>query len=227
MNFPFLDLCQRDVGFAKFVKDTFMKKRSIQHETVNLTHHVSSIIAFTTVQKKGDPGAFSILCNIGLHAFSRALCDNGASINLMPFAIFKQSRLGTPRPASMRLQMADRSIKKPIGVVDDVLVQVGKFMLPADFMILDCTVDKDIPIILGIPFLATGRALMDSEKNEIKFRVNDKEVTFQESNGMKFPSAYESISIIGSFDGIDDAVKYKMEEESLGEALSTAGYDKL
>ncbi|XP_059302275.1 uncharacterized protein LOC132054249 [Lycium ferocissimum] len=116
--------------------------------------------------------------------------------------------------------MADRSIKKPVGVIDDVLVQVGKFMLPADFVILDYAVDRDIPIILGRPFLATGRALMDSEKNEIKFRVNDEEVTFQASKGMKLPSAYESISVIDSFDGIDDAVEHKMEEESLGEALA-------
>ncbi|XP_059295469.1 uncharacterized protein LOC132048803 [Lycium ferocissimum] len=187
---------------------------------MNLTHRVSSIIASTLVQKKGDPRVFTILCNIGLHAFARALCDNGASINLMPFAIFKQSGLGMPRPTSMRLQMADRSIKKPIGVIDDVLVQVGKFMLPADFVILDCAVDKDIPIILGRPFLATDRVLIDSENNEIKFLVNDEEVTFQASKGMKLPNAYESISVIDSFDEFDGAVEHKMEEESLGEALA-------
>ncbi|XP_060202451.1 uncharacterized protein LOC132630874 [Lycium barbarum] len=123
-------------GFAKFVKDLLTKKRSVKHETVNLTHRLSSIIASTKVQKKGDPGAFTIPCNIGLHAFARALCDNG---------------------------MADISIKKPIGIINDVLVLVDKFMLPADFVILDCAVDRDIPIILGRPFLATGRALMDSE----------------------------------------------------------------
>ncbi|XP_059310152.1 uncharacterized protein LOC132061331 [Lycium ferocissimum] len=206
--------------FAKFVKDLLMKKRSIQHETMNLTHRVSLIIASTTIYKKGDPGAFTILCNIELHAFVHALCDNGASINLMPLAIFKQSRLEMPRPTSMRLQMVDRFIKKLIGVVDDVLVQVDNFMLPSDFFILDCAIDKDIPIILGRPFLATARALMDSEKNEMKFRVNDEEVTFQASKGMNFPSAYENISVIDTFDGIDDAVEHKMEEESLGEALA-------
>ena len=138
----------------------------------------------------------------------------------MPLAIYKQSGLGKPRPTTMRLQMADRSIKRPVGVVDDVIVRVGEFLLPADFVILDCAVDRDIPIILGRPFLATGRALMDSEKNEIKFRVNNEEVTFQASKGMKLPSAYESISVIDSFDVVDDAVEFKMEEESLGEALA-------
>nr|XP_016505381.1 PREDICTED: uncharacterized protein LOC107823260 [Nicotiana tabacum] len=130
-------------------------------------------------RKKEDPGAFTILCTIGAYDFARALCDNGASINLMPLAIYKKAGLGMSRPTSMRLQMDDCSIKQPMGIVDDVLLKVGKFHLPADFVILDCAVEKEIPIILGRPFLATGRELMDSERNEIKFRANDEEVTFQ------------------------------------------------
>ncbi|XP_059313805.1 uncharacterized protein LOC132064727 [Lycium ferocissimum] len=156
VNFSFLDAVKEMPGFAKFVKDLLSKK-------MNLTQRESSIITSSTVQKKGDPGAFTILCNIRRHAFARALCDNGASINLMPLAIFKQSGLGMPRLTSMQLQMADIFIKKPVGVIDVVLVQVGKFMLPADFIILDCAVDRDIPIILGRPFLVTGRVLMDSD----------------------------------------------------------------
>nr|XP_016477037.1 PREDICTED: uncharacterized protein LOC107798536 [Nicotiana tabacum] len=95
--------------------------------------------------------------------FSRALCDNGASINLIPFANYKQAGLVMPRPKSMMLQMADRSINQLVGIANDVLVKVGTFLLPADFLILDCVVDKEVPIILGRLFLATGRALMDSE----------------------------------------------------------------
>ncbi|XP_016441405.1 uncharacterized protein LOC107766999 [Nicotiana tabacum] len=127
---------------------------------------------------KEDPRAFTIPCTIGLHNFAIALCDNGASINLTPLAIYRQAGIGIPMPTSIRFQMVDRSIKRPVGIVDDVLVKVGKFLLPADFVILDCAVDKEIPIILGRPSSATGRALMDSKRNEIKFRVNDKEVTF-------------------------------------------------
>nr|XP_016496309.1 PREDICTED: uncharacterized protein LOC107815261 [Nicotiana tabacum] len=132
----------------------------------------------------------------------------------------RQEGLGMPRPTSMRLQMADRSIKRPVGIVDDVLVKVGKFLLPANFLILDCAVDKEITIILGRPFLATGRAFMDSERNEIKFRVNDEEVTFQASKGMKFPHSYESISVIDVVDEVEGEIEMKMEEECLGEALA-------
>ncbi|XP_070004565.1 uncharacterized protein [Nicotiana sylvestris] len=175
-------------------------KRTTKNEVVNVTQRVSSIIATSTVQKKEGLGAFTIPCTIGAHDFARALCDNGTSINLMPLAIYKQEGSGMPRPTSMRLQMADRSIKRPVGIVDDVLVKVGKFHLPADFVILDCAVDKEIPIILGRPFLATERALMDSERNEIKFCVNNEEVTFQESKGMKLPHEYESILVIDVVD---------------------------
>ncbi|XP_019244376.1 PREDICTED: uncharacterized protein LOC109224244 [Nicotiana attenuata] len=171
VNIPFVEAFQEMPRFAKYLKDLITKKRTTKNEVVNMTHRVSSIIATTLVQKKKDPGAFTIPCTIGTREFARALCDNGASINLMPLAIYKQAGLGIPRPTSMRLQMADRSIKRPVGIVDDVIVKVGGFQLPADFVILDCAVDKEIPIILGRPFLATGRALMDSERKEIKFRA--------------------------------------------------------
>nr|XP_016494929.1 PREDICTED: uncharacterized protein LOC107814110 [Nicotiana tabacum] len=156
---PFPQILSRKMsGFTKYLEDLITK-----NEVVNVTHRVSSIIATTTVQKKEDSGAFTIPCTIRGRDFAKALYDNGASINLMPLAIYKQGGLDMPRPISMRLQMAKRSLKRPVGIVDDVLVKVGKFLLPADFVILDCAIDKEIPIILGRQFLATGRALMDSE----------------------------------------------------------------
>ncbi|XP_033510449.1 uncharacterized protein [Nicotiana tomentosiformis] len=220
VNIPFMEAFQEMSSFAKYLKDLITKKKTTKNEVVNVTHRVSSIIATTVVQKKDDPRAFTIPCTIGLHYFVQALCDNGASINLMPLAIYKQEGLDMPRITSMRLQMADRSIKRPVGIVDDVLVKVGKFLLPADFFILDCAIDKEIPIVLGRPFLSTGGALMDSERNEIKFRVNNEEVTFQASKGMKLPHAYESISIIDVVDELEDLVEVKMEEKCLGEALA-------
>ncbi|XP_070005676.1 uncharacterized protein [Nicotiana sylvestris] len=192
--------------FCKYLKYLITKKRTTKNEVVNVTHRVSSIIAKSTVQKKEDPGAFTIPCTTGTHDFARALYDNGASINLMPLTIYKQEGLGMPRPTSMIFQMADRSIKRPVGIVDDVHLKVGKFHLPADFVILDCVVDKEIPTIFGRPFLVTGRALMDSKWNEIKFRVNDEEVTFQASKGMELPHDYESISVIDVVDELEDAV---------------------
>ena len=112
-------------------------------------------------QKLKDPGSFTIPCTIGNSIFERALCDLGASINLMPLSIFKRLGLGEARPTTVILQLVDRSLKHPRGVIEDVLVKVDKFIFPANFIVLDMEEDKEIPIILGRPFLATGRAMID------------------------------------------------------------------
>nr|XP_016512894.1 PREDICTED: uncharacterized protein LOC107829935 [Nicotiana tabacum] len=103
-------------------------------------------------QKMLDPGSFTIPCTIGSYAFAKALCDLGASINLMPLAVYTNLGIGRARPTSMLLQLADCTVKRPTGILDDVLVQVGKFVSLADFVILDCQVDEEIPFILGRPF---------------------------------------------------------------------------
>ncbi|XP_070017943.1 uncharacterized protein [Nicotiana sylvestris] len=131
VNIPFVEAFQEMSGFAKYLKDLITKKKTTKNEVVNVTHRLSSIITITTVQKKEDQGAFTIPCTIGAHDFARALCDNGDNINLMPLDIYKQAGLGMPRPTSMRLQMVDRSIKRPVGIFDNVLVKVGEFHLLA------------------------------------------------------------------------------------------------
>ncbi|XP_070015402.1 uncharacterized protein [Nicotiana sylvestris] len=90
VNSPFVEAFQEMSGFAKYLKDLIIKKKTTKNEVVNVTRQFSYIIATTTVQKKEGPGAFTIPCTIGLCNFTRALCDNGARINLMPLAIYKQ-----------------------------------------------------------------------------------------------------------------------------------------
>ncbi|XP_070020616.1 uncharacterized protein [Nicotiana sylvestris] len=129
-----------------------------------MTHQVSAIV-HSMSPKLEDPYAFTIPCTIGSANFARALCDLGASINLMPYYVFKTLDIGQPRATSMRLQMADRTMKRPLGIIDDVLVRVDKFIFPSDFVILDCEVDYEVPIILVRPFLATEKELVDVELN--------------------------------------------------------------
>ena len=165
-------------GYAKFMKDLVTKKRSVTFEDDDIIQHWSSIATRSLVQKKEDPGAFTIPCTIGLLHFGKTLCDLGASINLMPLSIYKKLGLGDPKPTAMRLLMANRTVTfnicRPIGILHDVLVKVESFIFPANFVILDCEVDFEVPIILRRPFLATGRALVDIEKGEMKFRLNMK-----------------------------------------------------
>ncbi|XP_070017975.1 uncharacterized protein [Nicotiana sylvestris] len=105
--------------------------------------------------------------------------------------------------------LADRTVKRPFGILDDVLIQVGKFVFPANFVILDCKVDEEIPIILGRPFLATGRALIDCETGELKMRLNDEEIVFNVQKSMRRPSEFANCSLIDAVDVIvqsDDEV---------------------
>ncbi|XP_060178128.1 uncharacterized protein LOC132608072 [Lycium barbarum] len=156
INIPLVEALEQIPGYAKFMKDLVTKRRSFGLETMGGTHHCSEIVTKALVQNKEDPGAFTIPCTIAKYKFAKALCDLGASINLMLIAIFNKLGLGTPRPTTIRLLMADRTVKSPVSILYDVLMRVDRFIFLADFVILNCEVDFQVPIILGRPFLATG-----------------------------------------------------------------------
>ncbi|XP_075108953.1 uncharacterized protein LOC142180779 isoform X1 [Nicotiana tabacum] len=114
----------------------------------------------------------------------------------MPYSVFKTLGIGQPRPTSMRLQMADRSMKRPLGIIDNVFVRVDKFILPTDFVTLDYEVDYEVPIKLGRPFLDMGKALVDVEVGKIIFRVGDEKVVFHVCKSMKQPNSTEVCSFV-------------------------------
>ena len=93
--------------------------------------------------------SFTIPCTIGSINFDKALCDLGASINLMPLSILQNLGLKEPTPSNVILQLADRSIAYPRGVLEDVLVKVDKFIFPVDFVVLDMEEDQQVPLKIG------------------------------------------------------------------------------
>ncbi|XP_070052809.1 uncharacterized protein [Nicotiana tomentosiformis] len=182
-------------GYAKFMKDLVTKKRSMNCETIKMTHQVSDMV-HSMAPKLEDPDVFTILCTIGSADFAKTICDLGASINLMPYSVFKILGIGKPRPTSMRFRMADRTMKRPLGIIDDVLVRVDKFIFLADFVILDCEVDYKVPIIMGRPFLATGKTLVYVEDGEFTFRVGDEKGVFHVCKSMRQPNSNEVCSFV-------------------------------
>ncbi|XP_070032696.1 uncharacterized protein [Nicotiana tomentosiformis] len=192
---PLVEALKQMPGYAKFMKDLVTKKQSMNCETIKMTHQVSAI-THSMAPKLEDPDAFTIPCTIGSVDFAKALCDLGASINLMPYSVFKTLGIRQPRATSMRLQMVDRTMKRPLGIIDDVLVRVDKFILPADFVILDCEIDYEVPIILGRPFLETWKALVDVEAGELTFRVGNEKVVFHICKSMGQPNSNEVCSIM-------------------------------
>nr|XP_016445052.1 PREDICTED: uncharacterized protein LOC107770276 [Nicotiana tabacum] len=198
LNIPQMDALMEMPGYAKIMKDLMSQKFDFQDlSTVTLTQTCSAVVTRPMVQKVSHPGSFTIPCTIGSYAFAKALCDLGASINLMPLAIYTKTGIGRARPTSMMLQLADRTVKRPTRILDDVLVQVGKFVFPTDFVILDCQVDEEIPIILGRLFLATGRALIDCETGELKMRLNNEDIIFNVQQSMRRPSEFANLLASG------------------------------
>ncbi|KAK5825727.1 hypothetical protein PVK06_020589 [Gossypium arboreum] len=148
--------------YTKFLKELLTNKRKFKDvSTVELNKECSAILQNKLPTKLKDPGSFTIPCLIGSLNVEQALADLGASINLMPYKMFKQLGLGEPKPTRMSIQLADRSVKYPKGIIEDVLVKVDKFTFPVDFVVLDMDEDVEVPLILGHPFLTTARAVID------------------------------------------------------------------
>ncbi|XP_070010353.1 uncharacterized protein [Nicotiana sylvestris] len=160
-----------------------------------MTHQLSFIV-HSMAPKLEDHGAFTIPCTIGSADFTKALCNMVASIKLMPYSVFKMLGIGKPRSTSMRLQMADRTMNRPLGIIDDVLIRVDKFILRTDFLILDCEVDYKVPIILGRPFLDIGKALVDVEEGELTFPVGDEKVVLHVCKSMRQPNSNKVCSFV-------------------------------
>ena len=133
---------------------------------MNLTATYSAVIQKKLPTKMKDPGSFTIPCSIRKYEFKKALCDSGSSINLMPLSVVQRLSLGELTPTAITLKMADRSMAQLEGVLEDVLVEVGKFVFPIDFVIMKMEEDTQVPLLLGRPFLATGAALIDVQKGE-------------------------------------------------------------
>ena len=148
-------------NYEKFLREILNKKRKIAEEgIVNLTATCNAVIQQKLRAKMKDPGSFTIPYSIGKYEFKKALCDYGASINLMPLSVVQKLSLGELTPTTITLQMADRSMAQPEGVLEDVLVKVGKFIFPVDFVIMKREEDTQVPLMLGRPFLSTGAALI-------------------------------------------------------------------
>ncbi|GKC92650.1 reverse transcriptase domain-containing protein, partial [Tanacetum coccineum] len=126
-----------------------------------LNEHCSAVILNKLPEKLGDPDRFLILCKFPRMDECLALADLGASINLMSFSMWKKLNLPNLTPTCMTLELADRSISRPIGIAKDVNVKVGVFQFPADFVVVDFKPDPRVPLILGRCFLKTSRALID------------------------------------------------------------------
>ncbi|GJV40412.1 reverse transcriptase domain-containing protein [Tanacetum coccineum] len=140
--------------------------------TVTMNERCSAVLLNKLPSKEKDPGTFIIPCDIGHLHIDNALAD---LISLMPYTMYEKLGLGEPKPMRISLELAYRSIKYPRGIAENILIKIDKFILPIDFVILDMREDSRILIILGRPFLATARAMIDVFNKKITLRVGNEE----------------------------------------------------
>ncbi|GJY88201.1 putative reverse transcriptase domain-containing protein [Tanacetum coccineum] len=139
----------------------------------------ASHINDTIPQKEKDPGSFTLPCFINNVCFDNALVDLGASVSVMPLLTYLNLGLGELAHTKLTVELADRTVKYPKGIAENVLVRIGKFTFPVDFIILDMPEDIKVPLILGRPFLSTARAKIDVYKRKITLRVGEENIIFK------------------------------------------------
>ncbi|XP_070017371.1 uncharacterized protein [Nicotiana sylvestris] len=169
-------------------------------------------------QKLGDPGSFTIPCTLGGVYIEKALCDSGASINLMPFSILKKFDLGQMKDIGVSLQFADQSTKRPKGIIENVFVRVDKFVFPVDFIVLEMKECPDEPIILGRLFLATGRAIIEVHQGQLILRVDEKGVIFYMQKILRFSEDDTSYSCF-SIDIINNLIDKFKDDQLISDSM--------
>nr|GEX64581.1 reverse transcriptase domain-containing protein [Tanacetum cinerariifolium] len=212
------------------------KDKLVELAKVLLNENCSAMLLKKLLEKLGDPGKFLIPCDFPGMEVCHALADLGASINLMPLSIRKKLSLPKLTPTRMTLELANRSITRPKGVVKDVLVKVGKFHFPTDFVVVDFKADPRVPLILGRSFLRTGRALIDVYGEEITLRYNPKSSSptlvsddlISESDSCKEPIVKSSLPTLTQFGESDfflEEIKDFLNDDSIPIGIDNSVYD--
>ena len=233
INLPLLDAIRQIPSYAKFLKDLCTRKRKLSvQKKAFIASHVSSIIQNTTTPKYKDPGSPTISCTIGKYRVEKALLDLGASVNLLPYHVYLKLGLGEMKPTQMTLQLADRSVKIPRGVIEDVLIEVNKFIYPVDFVILDTQPVPDpenqIPVILGRPFLATSNAIINCRNGIMNLSFGNMTIELNIFNISKLPSELddsniEEVNMIGTL--VEESLPNTLLEDPLEKCLAHFGID--
>ncbi|RDY05406.1 hypothetical protein CR513_10775, partial [Mucuna pruriens] len=182
----------------------------------------------TTVlpKKCRDPGIFFVPCTIGDCTFANAMLDLGASINVMPASTYRSLNFRDLEPTGMTIQLANRSIVQPLGVLEDVLVQVNELIFPADFYVLDMEDEssgKGSTLILGRPFLMTARTKIDVHAGTLSMEFGDTLVQFNIFEAMKHPTEDHSLFGIDIMEELVeeyfqlDSCSAKVEDQQAGQ----------
>nr|GEV61877.1 reverse transcriptase domain-containing protein [Tanacetum cinerariifolium] len=194
------------------------KEKQFELARTLLNEHCSAVLLKKLPENLREPDKFLIPCDFLGMDECLALADLGASINVMPLSVWNKLSLPELYPTCMTLKLANRSISRPVRVVEDVFIKVGTFHFPADFVVVDFDVDPRVPLIIGRSFLKTEHALIDVYEGELTLRVGKKAVTFNLDQTSRYSTNYDAMSV-NRIDLIDVACE-EYSQEVLGFSVS-------
>ncbi|XP_050914685.1 uncharacterized protein LOC127129574 [Lathyrus oleraceus] len=181
VEIPFTEAITQIPSYAKFLKDILTNKCRLDDPK---PLECNSIAENKLAKKEKDPGSFSVPCILGNHVIDKAFLDLGASVSLMPLAVCRRLNLGELQLTKMSLQLADRSLKYPVGILEDIQVRIRQLYIPTNFVVMDIKEDDVIPILLGRPFLSIAGSIIDVKRGRLTFEIDQE----GSPETMKFPS---------------------------------------
>ncbi|RDY10735.1 hypothetical protein CR513_04711, partial [Mucuna pruriens] len=223
ISIPLLDAIKQIPKYAKFLKELGVHKRKKMKGGMELGGIVSALIRNDDLiastrqalpKKCRDLGIFLVPCTIGNCTFADAMLNLGASMNIMPTSIYKSLNYGDMEPIGMTIQLANKSVVQPLGVFEDVLVQVDELIFLVDFYVLNMeheTPGKGSTLILGRPFLMIAKTKIDVHVETLSMEFGDTLMQFNIFEAMKHPM--EDTSLFG-IDLIDKLVEEHMQVDN-------------
>ncbi|OAP03957.1 hypothetical protein AXX17_AT3G35270 [Arabidopsis thaliana] len=189
-DMPLVDCLALIPDEQKYVKDLITERIKEVQGMVVLSHECNAITQKKIVQEKlEDPGSFTLPCSIRQLTFNNCLCDLGDFVSLMPLSVVKKLGFVQYKPCDLTLILADRTSKRPFGLLEDVLVMINRVEVPTDFVVLEMDEESKDPLILGRPFLASVGAVIDVKQGKINLNLGeDVKMKFDIRDAMKKPT---------------------------------------
>nr|GEV04007.1 reverse transcriptase domain-containing protein [Tanacetum cinerariifolium] len=206
INMPLVDVLAGMPNYGKFLKELISNKHKIEQIYATfLSDESSAMIQNKVPPKLRDPGSFFIPCNFNKTFSCNALADIGASINLMPYLLYAKLSFKTRKPTKMSIRLANRSFQYPVGITENMLIEVGKFTFPADFVIPKMEEDSKVPLILGRPLLHTVDAVIRVKPKQLNIGVGTERMIFNIDSAMKH--SYSNDDTFFSINVIDEILE--------------------
>lgn len=221
INIPLLVVIKQVPRYAKFLKELCTNKKKLKgNEKVTIGENISAVLKKKLPPKEKDPGMFAIPCTIINTDVTKCMLDLAASINEMPLSIYSSLNIGPLKYAGVIIQLADRSLAYPKGVIEDVLVKVNELIFPTDFYVINMGDEHDkssnfSPILLGRPFLKIVRTKIDVHDGTLSMEFDGEKICFNIYDFMKHSNDDNySLCMLDTIDKlVEDSIKYFLRFE--------------